>query len=218
MKQEIIICYNTIKNNTNKIPTRSQIVAAGFSAHQVKKYFNSFSDLKRLMGDKLPKFKTEIRECKTCNNKFDTTLDNRNKQYCSPACGNKVTKYKHGKYLTIKKCQICNNSHKRTSAFCSKKCSSLNYMNETTIGDLLYISNNKANTFGAIRANARSISKYYFKPECKICGYDKHYEVCHINPIRNFPNNTTLSVVNSRNNLMHLCPNCHWEFDHQITL
>src|SRR5439155_15038422 len=48
---------------------------------------------------------------------------------------------------------------------------------------------------------------------CIICGYDKHFEVCHKKPINSFSSNTLLSEVNSLDNLIALCPNHHWEFD-----
>lgn len=46
------------------------------------------------------------------------------------------------------------------------------------------------------------------------CGYAKHVEVCHIRAVRSFPKETLLREVNDIDNLLHLCPNCHWEFDH----
>ena len=48
------------------------------------------------------------------------------------------------------------------------------------------------------------------------CGYDKHYEVCHINDLTNQDSNKTLFEVNHPTNLIHLCPNCHWEFDNHL--
>jgi 5-methylcytosine-specific restriction endonuclease McrA len=48
---------------------------------------------------------------------------------------------------------------------------------------------------------------------CLVCGYSKHFEVCHIRPIQDFPEETTMAIVNSLENLVALCPNCHWEFD-----
>ena len=50
-------------------------------------------------------------------------------------------------------------------------------------------------------------------PSCAKCGYDKHVELCHIKDIANFDDDSLLSEVNSRNNIIQLCPNCHWEFD-----
>lgn len=43
----------------------------------------------------------------------------------------------------------------------------------------------------------------------------KHIEVCHIRPIADYPPDTLLSVINDTSNLIGLCPNCHWEFDHK---
>lgn len=48
---------------------------------------------------------------------------------------------------------------------------------------------------------------------CNVCGYDKHYEVCHIKSIASFKSNTSVSIINDLTNLIALCPNCHWEHD-----
>ena len=51
------------------------------------------------------------------------------------------------------------------------------------------------------------------------CGYDKHVEICHIKSIGSFPTDTIVSDINSLDNLLSLCPNCHYEFDHnRLTL
>lgn len=51
------------------------------------------------------------------------------------------------------------------------------------------------------------------------CGYNKHYEVCHVKDIKDFDRDSTVYEINHADNLIHLCPNCHWEFDNQgITL
>lgn len=47
------------------------------------------------------------------------------------------------------------------------------------------------------------------------CGYTKHVEVCHKKPVSSFPGNTLITVINSLDNLIGLCPNHHWEFDHE---
>jgi predicted restriction endonuclease len=54
-----------------------------------------------------------------------------------------------------------------------------------------------------------SLPKY-----CWICGYNKHYDVCHIKPVRLFTDDALISNVNSLTNLMAMCRNHHWEFDH----
>ncbi|HEX8326042.1 MAG TPA: HNH endonuclease signature motif containing protein [Hymenobacter sp.] len=50
--------------------------------------------------------------------------------------------------------------------------------------------------------------------QCAICGYAVHYEVCHIKPISGFRATDSVADVNELANLVALCPNHHWEFDH----
>ena len=51
---------------------------------------------------------------------------------------------------------------------------------------------------------------------CKICGYDKHYEVAHIKAVSEFSDNTLISEINDLDNLVALCPNHHWEYDNGL--
>ena len=52
--------------------------------------------------------------------------------------------------------------------------------------------------------------------KCSECGYTNHIEVCHIKAISEYSDDTTLQVINNINNLVGLCPNHHWELDHNI--
>jgi hypothetical protein len=66
-----------------------------------------------------------------------------------------------------------------------------------------------------VRQLARKIYRQSDKPKaCLICGYDKHFEVCHKRPINDFSDATYISEINDLNNLVALCPNHHWELDH----
>lgn len=49
---------------------------------------------------------------------------------------------------------------------------------------------------------------------CVICGYDKHVDVCHIVDVGSYPEGTSYLIINHPANLIGLCPNHHWEFDH----
>jgi len=61
--------------------------------------------------------------------------------------------------------------------------------------------------YQGIRNHARLVMKRSSTPvECRICSYNKHVEVAHIRGISDFPVNTKLSVVNSTENLVYLCP------------
>lgn len=50
--------------------------------------------------------------------------------------------------------------------------------------------------------------------KCARCGYDKHVEICHIKPVSEFSDDVPIGVINHTENLLLLCPNCHWEMDH----
>jgi len=74
-----------------------------------------------------------------------------------------------------------------------------------------------SNKYRRIRAHARYSYINSNRPKaCENCAYDKHYEVCHIKPIRLFDMDTPISVVNALDNLIALCPNCHWELDNGL--
>lgn len=64
-----------------------------------------------------------------------------------------------------------------------------------------------------IRLHARAQHKALLKEPCAHCGYSKHVELCHIKPVSEFPDEALVGAVNSRENVIQLCPNCHWEFD-----
>lgn len=68
-----------------------------------------------------------------------------------------------------------------------------------------------------IRLMCKTMNGELLKKPCAICGYDKHVELCHIKPISKFDDNDTLFDVNNIKNVIQLCRNCHWEFDHGLT-
>jgi hypothetical protein len=51
---------------------------------------------------------------------------------------------------------------------------------------------------------------------CQACGYSKHVEHCHIQSISSFPDSVTVQEVSGPENILVLCPNCHWEYDHGL--
>ena len=73
------------------------------------------------------------------------------------------------------------------------------------------------NARSAIVKHARRVYQNSDKPkQCIICGYDKHYEVAHIKAVADFSDDTLVSEINSKNNLIALCPNHHWEYDNGL--
>lgn len=64
-----------------------------------------------------------------------------------------------------------------------------------------------------IRTFCRSWNKPLTKHPCQKCGYTLHVELAHIKPVASFSVETKIGDINSPDNLVVLCPNCHWEFD-----
>lgn len=69
-----------------------------------------------------------------------------------------------------------------------------------------------------IRGHARDVIFNKNKKSCEKCGYNHHIEICHIKPICSFSDQSKLSEINNIDNLIGLCPNCHWELDNGILL
>lgn len=68
--------------------------------------------------------------------------------------------------------------------------------------------------YALVRARARHITKN--NTSCAFCGYFKHVETCHIIPIASFSIDTPIDIINSDDNLICLCRNCHWELDNGL--
>ena len=60
----------------------------------------------------------------------------------------------------------------------------------------------RSNSYRAARSRFRS----HERPPCKICGFNRYIELCHITAAAN-------SGTNDNNNLIYLCPNHHRLFD-----
>lgn len=91
------------------------------------------------------------------------------------------------------------------------------YILNKTKGELFTKRKNWQSARSAIRNNARkNFLAYNNFPKCAICGYDKYVEVAHIKAVSDFPDEATISEINSISNLIGLCPNHHWEYDNGI--
>jgi hypothetical protein len=67
--------------------------------------------------------------------------------------------------------------------------------------------------FSLVRVQNRVMNKEKTKLPCRVCGYAKHVELAHIKSISSFPSSATIGEINSPENVVQLCPNCHWELD-----
>lgn len=112
-------------------------------------------------------------------------------------------------------CAECGNECRPTYKFCDKCRDQVIDWDTRTIRQ--EINKNKIRVTANIRDRARRTYLRSDKPKCCInCGYDKHFEVCHIKGIKDFDIDTPVSVVNDLDNLIALCPNCHTELDRNL--
>ena len=64
-----------------------------------------------------------------------------------------------------------------------------------------------------VRHFARTWLKHLTEKPCLNCGYSLHVELCHIKPVASYGDEALLGEINSEDNVIQLCRNCHWEFD-----
>lgn len=147
-------------------------------------------------------------ECIQCNNQTD------NPKFCSRSCSATYNNKLWPKRKHTNKCIGCSKPIRKSTLRC-QPCHTLTLSEDMSLQDAEYHNHGKQSTHALVRARARAKAKPEGKP-CINCGYSKHVEVCHIKPVSSFPKTAMLSEINSKDNLVILCPNCHWEFDHGL--
>lgn len=147
--------------------------------------------------------------CVHCNKETN------NPKYCSRSCSATHTNTSHPKRKPTGKCKTCAKVIHKGKRFCSKECKPI-HISDIKLQDIIYTNHHKSSAFALVRSHARQTAKKLGFNKCSKCGYDKHFEVCHIKAIASFPLDTLISVINNPNNLVPLCPNCHWEHDHNL--
>lgn len=137
--------------------------------------------------------------CLNCNK--DTT----NPKFCSSSCAASFNNRKP-KRSRSKICRVCPALILSNEIHCDEHKPRI---------DLRINSNQGKNA--SVRSHARTTYSKSGRPYvCCLCGYSTHVDICHIKDIRTYTNGTLYSVVNDLSNLIPLCKNHHWEFDHDI--
>lgn len=133
--------------------------------------------------------------------------------YCSKSCANRhIPRRKRSK-----KCKKCDVLIESSRTYCSEECSVSYvryYREDNTLFQLQINCSYPSARWNVIRSLARRKLIDNGRIKCEHCGWDKFFEACHIKPISSFDKSSKLSEVNSLDNLLSLCPNCHWLFDH----
>lgn len=231
MKNQIIQELKRLATELKRNPKRDEFVKLNIhsiSKRQLLKYFETYTDA--LVAANLP-LTTDRREqgtiqtiCKQCSisiTKNKSELKKSENTFCSKSCAathNNSLKPKQEKSVYIKvpkTCISCNTTYSKDGRDATNTCSRLCFvelgMKQRIMKDV--IKRAGANTYDTIRQNARAYSKYFYPSKCMLCDYTKHYEVCHVKDLKDFTREETLYEINNKTNLIHLCPNCHWEFD-----
>lgn len=162
----------------------------------------------------------ETRKCFFCNK------ITKNKKFCSKSCSAKVSNKKPKRKKVKKLCSKCDNFVRNNrSLLCEhhhqeRMKYGKDYLMNLTLADYTERDSIKklhqSSKFAHIRGLNRSWNKDLVLMPCKICGYTKHVELAHIIPISKFPGTAKLKDINSKSNVVPLCPNCHWEFDNGL--
>jgi hypothetical protein len=159
-------------------------------------------------------------KCLSCQSETE------NPKFCSRSCAASYTNKVSPKRKLKKKCShedcecivrnyrsiLCENHYQER--FKNKK----EIILQTTVGE--YRERNKLHHRSSIHAHIRGFARNWFKDlikkPCAACGYDKHVELCHIKPMSSFSDDSLVGEVNHKDNIVQLCPNCHWEFDNGL--
>ncbi len=156
------------------------------------------------------------------NNCLECNSPTINPKFCSRSCSAKMNNRKSPKRSVQGLCKTCSTPISTQRLYCNNCVLNIGCRNypkylwdnltyKEVTGRRVYQKNS------VIRDKARrkyaSSSKL---KKCYRCGYDKHYEVCHIKAISSFSENDLVGTINSLDNLIALCPNCHWELDNSL--
>lgn len=144
----------------------------------------------------------------------------KNPKFCSHSCASTYSNLNHPQRYEkrrenrlIRTCKYCGvelNGRRTTCQACNR-----NIVDWDEVKLIEVQHSAKYQISAQVRYRARYTYRNSDRPKyCINCGYKKHYEVCHIRPIYDFPEDATIGMVNDLSNLVALCPNCHWEFDH----
>lgn len=169
--------------------------------------------------------------CKHCTRSFQKLLSEYKRSanhFCSRSCSAKLSNLSRTVTRKIKTCLTCQNTYTntkehRSTRFCisckEKYVNSTEYLKAMTLKDY---KQSKALLRPPSWRNAdlRGLNRQWNKSlttlPCQRCNYNLHVELCHIKSLSKSSLSETLGEINSPENNLVLCRNCHWEFDHQL--
>jgi hypothetical protein len=206
-----------LRDKLGKIPSiRHYDLHGKYSSTTYKKYFGSWlKACVTIFGQTThSSIQKEQNKCLLCG------TDTFNPKFCSISCSSQYNAIHNKRAKKINLCPQCNSPIHRRSIRC-QKCrmeESYDRIRHLTIEEYHNLPSVKEKhpswKNGHIRIIARTWHKDLVKEGCRYCGYKLHVELCHIKSIASFPTTATIGEINNKNNIIPLCRNHHWEFDH----
>lgn len=144
-----------------------------------------------------------------------------NPKFCSRSCSAAYTNQQSPKRKAKNYCEDCGQTIRRDVKYCSNCRKSRPFVARQATDDIslsvaIYKRGHRSAAFALVRARARLVAKKLGWNKCQHCGYDIHVEISHRKAIASFSLDTLINTINHPSNLLALCPNCHWEYDHQV--
>lgn len=151
----------------------------------------------------------------------EKVADVRKRMFCGRSCSSIVKVAGRKKTSANRRCKICGDdfeinrgSNNRFSG--RRRCDNctLAAVSKTTKGELRRRNKNWRAT---IQGHARDcFVESGLTLQCVVCQYRIHADVCHVKPVCEFADTEEVSAINCINNLVALCKNHHWEYDHSL--
>jgi 5-methylcytosine-specific restriction endonuclease McrA len=157
-----------------------------------------------------PLLRIAVTPCPVCGK--ETT----NPKFCSRSCAAKLNNVMFPKRSLGSRCSVCGCPIPLRSRYCRTHKPNHPRDRSQPISTVYQTAKHPIYRRSRLRTDARKVYLKARPYQCVNCGYDKYIEVCHKRSLASFPDDMPISVVNSLDNLVGLCPNCHWEFDHGL--
>ena len=161
-----------------------------------------------------------MRICKHCGTELlrkpkESPQHFKERQFCGRSCSASFNNKKFIKRPST--AVICKCGGRKTSL--AERCQAcLNKENFERVSNSpienYFMKGNARIKYSQIRKWAHKVVKELgLEKKCSLCGFDAAVEICHIKPISTFDVTTPMGVVNSKENLVILCPNHHTLLD-----
>lgn len=159
--------------------------------------------------------------CKQCGDSLEEK--GWTKKFCCKTCSSKYANSFKKHIKIVKNCTRCGQEFIKDKFYCSKLCKSCKEKNDNnneiirnmTVQEYVdsHMYSEYSNKHAGIRDLCRRWNKHLENKPCQNCGYSLHTEFCHIKEISK-NKSLKLKEINDPSNILILCKNCHWEFDH----